>query len=178
MTNYVYKENEDRALFKFRTVGPREPMVNDPFFWWLTRNYAPNSRKTHIDYIDAYMSEMGWDIDRHIIDGDQLDTLQNVLSFYADVYMPDLSPFTKDDLFVPASNDDQGAFFVWDKDSKQNESKKNTSPVLARLLNQHFKNRVIMDINSENFFFEIAAGHLFLKYQTIIGGRRICRVVN
>lgn len=167
-------------LINIPTVGKNESMINDPFYKWLSDNNVDLS-SNFFDQFDLYAANFGFIKGENIISEENLKNLEYVYKYYCDLWIPERTPQKLSDLFsdtIPnekiGNYDNQneivlGGFWVRELDGK-----KTIQPKLLSIIEKHCG---IYALNCFNYYFEVINGFLFLKYQSIIGSRRLCKVV-
>lgn len=168
---------KELALFEFEIIGDNEPMKNDPFYTWLE---AQNVRvQSHVDAIRKYLESLGFVIKKHRITEENFKRLKLIHQGYMSMWVPKKEVFSFSDLFElserKATHYDaeifmNSGFMVYG--SGKDKRYKATKQLLEII--EYFT--PIYAFNSYNYHFEVINGYLFLKYQYILGSRRLCKI--
>lgn len=153
----------DRQVFSFPQVSPNEPMVNDPFYHWLNARY--NSCKVNVinrEHPDwyCYLTDIGFNSDVNIVTEESLAMLKNIEDHWFN-QTPWFEPRSKEELFYNTNHLD-GTIGAGNA----------THELVQMVINAGW----IYDVTPETTYFTVIQGYLFAKYQSILGGRKICKV--
>jgi len=160
--------NKNKTLWSVKNlIDDITPMNQDNFYKWLNeRTERPTSFHSSLD---AYLTPMGYDVEKHFLDSDEFTRLNYIYDAFQDMWTP-YKPLALNKLLRPVDEGEEG---FWIMSSMNKERYKPTGLLRAALKDMS----LIHDLNPRNFYFEIINGYLFIKYQTIIGSRRIAKLI-
>jgi hypothetical protein len=159
---------QDRTLFTFPTVGPKDPLTGDPFYAWLDANEDRRDPDSFMDALLEYLKTLGFDKEQHIIDEGVLDTLKYVREQWL-LLTPFFPPQSMQDLF---SDKKTPKYFV--KGIKEwNDPHSGITEKLQNMVNE---SGWIYMVWPETTYFEVIGDRLYAKYHQILGSRFICRI--
>ena len=142
-----------------------QPMAHSDFYKWLNKSVA-----RHNDFfvaMDMYLNEVAaFDIKRHKIDPDDLQSLEYVFSYYSAMYTPIRNATRLRALLRPSDDDD--AFRCGGVDYRVKPT-----GILRHILRDL---GLVYEVTPQTYYFEIINGFLFIKYQSLIGSRRIAKL--
>ena len=164
----------ERTIFdSFPLIDSDQPLVSDQFYAWLkdAETFKPaNQRITrHNDFfesLDLYLSGYGWDIKKHKLSESSLKTLEYVFDIYQNMFTPirDMPLHS----LLRVTDDKEKGFWLYGKDERYKPT---------ALLRDGLNNLgLVYDVEPKHYYFQIINGYLFIKYQTIIGSRRLCKL--
>lgn len=162
-----------KTPFKIETVNDDESLCNDKFYAWL--DAKEEKQNIFIESIFEYVESLGYDKDKHELGEDNFNTLRYVFDVYHSSYEP-LHPKRLRDLFNIMDKDsssNRGNKIYWIRNDDGEDLQGKLKPKFKEFLN---KLGVIYELSPDNYYFEIIKGKLFIRYQYIIGSRRICTV--
>lgn len=154
--------------FEFEIIDSTTPMVEDNFYKWLDEQpndstYGEGEPTT----IKAYLRSLGFDDKQHKIDEEHYERLKYIGQSFFTNWMPDRkTEFELTDLFKQGEGD---SFWVRDSPFKRGVPTKK----LVDMLEQR---GLIYHLSPQNYYFEVIRNRLHIKYQHIIGGRRVCKL--
>lgn len=146
-----------------------QPLSQHPFYLWLVENEHTMDTR-HSSILSQYLDRLGFVVTQHTLDPEVVDELRMVKDFYCSMWMPTRLPYSLDELFLPT----EGGY--WLRDGKRTELGSDTVSVTRQLRVLIDRTSPIYELGPDNYYFEVINGVLFLKYQHIIGSRRICPV--
>lgn len=156
----------DRSLFTIPD-DPKLTYRDQPFYQWLIANEGElDTRRPKV--VEDYLQSLEFDFMAHRIAPSDYDLLCTIWGAYCRLWMPCREPQTLDDLFVESHGRQsfwlsgtkfKGAGEVWPTDALKEMIEK-TDPIYP--------------VDPDHYFFEVINGVVYLKYQKIIGSRRLC----
>ena len=166
----------DRELFTtFPLVSDTEPLNTDQFYKWLTEGDRLNPVCTHqtrhndfFECLDAYLSQYGYSKDAHILTSESLKTLRYVFEIYQLWFTPIKSTAFHNLLRLT----DEGGYYVYGKGAAGERYK--LTALLRHVLGE--KMGLVYPLDPRNYYFQLTGDYLFIKYQQIIGQRRLCQL--
>lgn len=149
------------------------PLNTHPMAAWLADKKPVGSQ---LDLIINWLESIGFDSKLHQLHPDQLKVCEYVVESWAGAWVSDNTPMDLGELFTSLPGEhQQGGYYVQGLDYKQNYI---PTEKLLKLIDANFEFKpVIMDLNPTNFYFKVLNGKLFLQYQQIIGGRKVCNLI-
>lgn len=178
---------DGKIRFVFDIIDNKTPTTKDNSFTWFM-NQDLKSGKQDLDHVFSYLDSIGFDIEKNYIESDDLKTLEYCFDAAYRNWLPstDIYCFTdlfkiSSDLLTDYSNKDvdNPTFDITQYFNGWNIGKFKATDLLISFIN---KQGCIYAINNWNIYFEIITpknsdiSYLYYKYQTIIGGRRLCKV--
>lgn len=169
----------DRVVFNdFPMISSDEPLVSDPFYSWLkdTETFKEANQRTSrhnnfFESLDLYLStSYGWDVKKHKLTAETIQTLEYVFDIYLRMFTP-VRDTELNNLLRP-TDDKEAGFWLRGQD---NPSKFKPTALLRHGLHDM---GLVYEIKPEYYYFEIINGYLFIKYQHIIGSRRLCKLTD
>ncbi len=152
-----------RTRFTFPIVSPTEPLVDDPFFAWMNQNVNRNESASYLYFVGEYLKPMGFTLEDHTIDEQDLKTLEHVCEHWYRT-TPHHPPCKFDELFVASPS---GAYFL----SNKHPQRYDITPKLKKMIEEA---GWIYDVSPATTYFEVIGDRLFAKYQQILGSRQLC----
>lgn len=162
-----------RKLFTLPEFPVDRPLVEHPFYQWLLDNEDRIDTR-HPCTISQYLTYLGFDIDRHKVDEGGLKTLHYVQYAYGDLWMPTRTPHSLEELFTPLVPNHRYAYHL--RDGKRTALGTDHVAPTELLGNLIKLASPIFDLSPDQYYFEVIGDTLFIKYQHIIGSRRLCTV--
>lgn len=160
---------ESKTRFPLDTQPKDQPIADHPFYLWLVENENILDTRHNL-IIFEYLKSLGFDKDKQKVDGDVVDELRMMHDFYCTMWMPTRIPYRLDELFLPT----EGGY--WLRDGKRTELGSDKVSMTHQLRALIEPTSPIYELSPQHYYFEVINGVLFLKYQHIIGSRRICPV--
>lgn len=163
---------EVRTLFLLPDHPSDKPLTDHPHYQWLV-DHEDTIDARHTQAMSQWLAEQGFDIKRHRLDPDQLTTLEYAHHQYLNLWMPTRKAHTLRELFIPLGTNHQGGY--WLRDGKDMPSLLTDKVVPTEMLGNliHLVDP-IYPLSPAHYYFEVIKGTLFIKYQHIIGSRRLC----
>ena len=155
----------DRELFDLPTIADDQPMNTSPFYHWLMEQ--PKRVNVFIEGLSDYVTGLGYDKALHKLDSDQLESLRYVFVHYGDMWTPIREPIQIDALLSPSTDTDALTLMGTDTRYKPTEALTDVLEGLA----------LVYPAMHKYIYFEIIRDCLFVKYQTILGSRRIANLI-
>ena len=155
----------DRKVFNLPTIADDQPMRTSPFYHWLMEQ--PKRVNVFIEGLSDYVNELGYDKTQHKLDSDELQSLRYVFVHYGDMWTPVPFPVTLDALLSPSTDSDALTLMGTDTRYKPTEALTDVLDGLA----------LVYPAMHKYIYFEIIRDSLFVKYQTILGSRRIANLI-
>lgn len=156
-----------RELFHLAPFRDDQPLKDHPFYQWLLENEDEELNDRGKDKISDYLAQLGFDIKRHRLDDGQLRTLQYAWQTYGDLWMPTREPQRLDDLFFPRETKTRKTYWLRGRGDVV---------LSTKVVEMIEKAAPIYPLDPIHYYFEVVNHTLFIKYQTIIGSRRLCPI--
>ena len=158
-----------KTRFPMGTQPKDQPIADHPFYLWLMENENTlDTRSASI--LSQYLDHLGFVVTRHTLDPDVITELRMVHDFYSSMWMPTRTIYRLDELFIPT----EGGYWLRDGSRTELGSSKVSMTHQLRALIEEVS--PIYELGPDNYYFEVIKGVLFLKYQHIIGSRRLCPI--
>lgn len=157
-----------RLLFPLPTFSQQQPLTEHPFYAWLVHNEDRLDTRHHAARMQ-YLATLGFDIRQHRLSEEDITTLKYVEDIYGSLWMPTRTPQRLVELFIPATKGDS-AFWLSGVDTMD---KVTPTPALTNLIEA---TGPIYPLAPEHYYFELSDTTLLLRYQQIIGSRRLCEI--
>lgn len=158
--------------FKFDCIDEQTPICEDNFYKWLC---LPENNPRINDYksgdrsiITTYLKSLGFVVGKDRITEKQLEILQCVAEHWWRAEPINSEVINLENEISLAQKGDTGAFYLAGK------GKVKISPNLRQILE---KAKGIYAISPRYYYLEVVGDKLYLKYQTIIGSRVVCRII-
>lgn len=164
----------ERTLFPLAPFLPHWPLRDHPFYQWLLAHETEGERSQGT--LQEYLKELGFDIAKHSLDSVQLDTLHHAEGAYHDLWMPKREPQAMGDLFrlnhVDPLSGNHGDLYWIRYPNHQHQYGRPTS----KLVDLIDKAAPVYPLHPDHYYFEVIHHTLFIKYQYILGSRRLCPI--
>lgn len=159
----------NKGLIKMKTffvnvIDNKTPLNKDDLFAWAKLNQITNHTNS-TQVVCDYLESLGFIKGEHKISEETFAILKMVAGLYLDTWLPDYTVFNIDELLV-----DGGNFWFRNNDSRVKPTDK--------LINLLSDRGLVYSLEPRNYYFEVINNYLFIKYQHIIGSRRICLIAN
>jgi len=163
-----------KTRFPLDTQPKDQPINQHPFYRWLVENEQTlDTRGAGI--LSQYLDHLGFVVTRHTLDPEVITELRMVQDFYGTMWMPRREPAALKELFIPGNQDIHHDLF-WLRDGNRTELGSDKVALSDTLRDLIDLTSPIYELSPRDYYFEVIKGVLFLKYQHIIGSRRICPV--
>ena len=154
--------------FKLPPYNDDQPLVEHPFYQWLTANVDPKEGG-HSRMLD-WIKLLGFSVGDDALSPEDVQTLRFVEDYWWR-YSPRYKPQHAKDLFTVCGTDTESFYFC--------------GPHLHefRSITQKLRNMVveanwIYNVHPSTTYFEVIEGRLYAKYQQILGSRYICDIID
>lgn len=155
---------KERIPFDVPMIANDAPLSSHPFADWLRDNVTYGDYYSIISLQCRYLDDLGFITGKHSVSDDWFTQTQYV----ADAYCRSMCPggdtrYTLSDLFEPSED----GYLV-----RGMEQKQAIKPTLLAMLE---RTSCIYPLEPVHYYFEIVQNdRLFIKYQSIIGDRKVC----
>lgn len=147
-------------MFEFKMVQPNEPLINDPFFSYLTTHYTKADNFSFIDAVVPYLEGMGFVKGEDTLTEEQLNTLKFVMDMWHE-WTPWAGTQPLSAMLIPG-----GKFYVQGLPGRYTPT-----PLMFDTLK---KAGWIADCVTSDTFFQVIGNRLYAKYSQILGSRFVC----
>ena len=169
-----------RTIFPVEVIDTVTPISQEPYFQFLEALPTENGIVEYINTIKQYLGPKGFNLAEHILAPRVTEIFKMCHEVYAEGWLPDRTPMALEDLFDrtdqvgPMANYqskdamETRGFTIFGKPGRYNARAK-----LVKLL----ENRgLVYALNPYNFYFQINQDQLLIRYQFILGSRRVCNL--
>lgn len=178
---------DGKTRFTFDIINSKTPVTQDKSFaWFLSQDLK--SGKQDLDHVSSYLDSLGFNIEKNYIESDDLKILEYCFDAAYRNWLPSTDVYKFSDLFTPSNKtittyqntDDQNP--VFDISKYFDGVNVGLFDATAKLIEFIEKQGCIFAINNWHLYFEIIkqnnsdVSYLYYNYQTIIGGRKLCKI--
>lgn len=152
--------------FEFDIIDRDTPIKEDNSIKWYHDTKQLNNQSA-IDLVCKYLDSLGFVVGEHKVSESDMNLLCSIAKVYLDGWIPDRTPFNLESLFTTEVNK-YGSY--WLRGNGDNDHYY-LSDKLIKLLEPR---GLIYELSPDNYYFEIIQNRLYIKYQHIIGSRKVC----
>jgi hypothetical protein len=157
-------------------IDPAAPMSESTFYKFMieTEHNQPGHRwNVFFDAFDAFTATHGFRLNVDRVTEDTLTTLNHIHDTYNHSWVPVRESLPFGELFTPATDPRSRDAFSFSYTGPKGRF--TPTPRLVELLSNR---GLVYDLEPANYYFEIIKGGvLFIKYQHIIGSRRVAYLI-